>query len=201
MAEYVKVLNRVTGEEWFQSLSCLERGFWFQGLILAKNAGDSGDFSCASASQLGKNMGCDGSTGRKILRKFISLGKWQVRNGDNNTITITIHKYMYWQELSSYKEHRKKEAAKDQKPPRNRLHIEPTNQPTNQRILEKVKDISQGIKEPGPVVKDERTREQILKDDPPREVLRDEKGEPIIPLRWADDGTLVLKRPTNVRPT
>ncbi len=74
---YVKIWTDIEDDEWFLSLSCLERGLWLQMLVRAKAAGDSGEFSWRNPTQAAQHLGCDGKT----LRKF--LGKIQEKSAQN----------------------------------------------------------------------------------------------------------------------
>lgn len=105
MIAYVKMWTAMLHDEWFVSLSCLQRGFFMQLILLAKEYGDTGGIFLRNFPVLSQIMGCDCKTTRKILGKFLNDEKISYQERDNGTLQITIHKYLYWQQLKKGKDY------------------------------------------------------------------------------------------------
>jgi hypothetical protein len=110
MAGYVKIWTDLLHDSWVQGLSLNEKGMWFLLILLAKEGGDSGQFSVPSWRALGSVCGCDRTTSMRILRNFHDLGRLLLRENVNGTLEITLTKYHYYQRV---KRPGRKEAAEE----------------------------------------------------------------------------------------
>jgi hypothetical protein len=84
-------------DEWFVNLSCNARGLWMQLILIAKQVGDTGVISLRSYSAMAVMCGCDDSTTAKYLRLFADSGKITMIKTGENSLTIEITNYSYYQ--------------------------------------------------------------------------------------------------------
>ena len=99
MSSYAKIWTDIFNDEWFLSLSATQRAIWLQLIITAKMYGDTGLVSGRSGGALGSLWGCDGKTCGKILGKFLSDQKIELRKNPTGGMVIKILNYDYWQRL------------------------------------------------------------------------------------------------------
>jgi len=99
MSSYAKIWTDIFNDEWFLSLSATQRAIWLQLIITAKMYGDTGLVSGRSGGALGSLWGCDGKTCGKILGKFLSDQKIELRKNPTGGMVIRILNYDYWQRL------------------------------------------------------------------------------------------------------
>ena len=99
MSSYAKIWTDIFNDEWFLSLSATQRAIWLQLIITAKMYGDTGLVSGRSGGALGSLWGCDGKTCGKILGKFLSDKKVELRKNPTGGMVIRILNYDYWQRL------------------------------------------------------------------------------------------------------
>lgn len=91
-------------DEWFIGLSCTERGFWMQLILIAKAWGDTGLVTVRSRAAMGSASGLDGKSVGKFLGKFREDGKVIVDEQQGKFLTVKIVNYQYWQGFSLKKD-------------------------------------------------------------------------------------------------
>jgi len=99
MSGYAKLWTTMLSDEWFVGLSCNQRGFFMQLILLAKTWGDSGIFTVRSASALGTATGLDGKIARKYVGEMADAGAIKVRGQRGKFLTIELPNYQKWQEF------------------------------------------------------------------------------------------------------
>lgn len=99
MAGYAKMWTTMYNDSWFVSLSCAQRGFFLQLIVLAKMWGDTGVITVKSCHALSQNVGLDGKTTRKFLGDFLSRGTLTLLSDGPKILSIKITNYEYWQGL------------------------------------------------------------------------------------------------------
>jgi len=112
MAGYVKIWTCIHQDEWFLGLSLIERGMWYELLVLAKQVGDTGNIFVAKMRELSEKVGADVRTCNKIVAKMHGDGKIVLKKLPNSVIHIQIVNYLKWQELNDPKEIRNEHIRK-----------------------------------------------------------------------------------------
>lgn len=92
---YVKTWTSIYSDQWFLELPLNARGVWLQLFPLAKLKGDTGAIIWTSFRHAASEIGCDGSTVRKILRDFDKLGKVSLKVHRKSVLLeiLNYHKY------------------------------------------------------------------------------------------------------------
>ena len=116
MPIFAKIWTDIENDEWYQGLKCIERGVWYQLIVLAKNRGKTGEISFRSHRLLAETMALDRGTCTKILRKFHRDKKIVLTEMDNYCIRIKLVNFIYHQELRGTK----KDKRSGEKPTENR---------------------------------------------------------------------------------
>lgn len=95
--QYAKIWTSMFNDNWFISLPCNARGLWIQLVVYAKMVGDTGVVSMRSYSAMAAVCGCDDSSVAKYLRKFAEVGKINLIETGEKSLTIEIVNYDYYQ--------------------------------------------------------------------------------------------------------
>jgi len=90
----------IGSSKWFHKLHLIERGFFYELLRLCKQHGDSGEIFLRNIPALSSEMHADRKTARKCLRLFQETGDVSYVEDDDGGLSITVHNYKYWQELT-----------------------------------------------------------------------------------------------------
>lgn len=96
MAGYAKLWTDIFNDEWFVSLTGIQRSIWLQLIIYVKWAGDNSRIFVRTMQQLGEIFGCDGRSVRKSVALFDKDGKINLRESKKG-IEIIMLNYEYWQ--------------------------------------------------------------------------------------------------------
>lgn len=91
-------------DEWFVGLSCTERGFWMQLILLAKAWGDTGVITTRSRTALAQAVGMDGKTCSRFCLRFVRDLRIKVIEHQGKFLSIEIVNYQYYQGLSPKKD-------------------------------------------------------------------------------------------------
>lgn len=101
LGPWVKLYYSIFRERWFQSLSCSQRGFFLQLVILSVGAteksGKNPVLFFRGASQLASFLNCDGKTAGKSLGLFLQMNKISVENTPDGLIAVSVLKYHRYQ--------------------------------------------------------------------------------------------------------
>lgn len=102
--KYAKVWTSILYDEWFLSLTAIERGVWLQLIIIAKQFGDSSRIFQRNFPALASTLGTDRKTLRRVAGKFHDDGKIVLHESESGAVDITIVKYDYYQQVRTPKD-------------------------------------------------------------------------------------------------
>jgi hypothetical protein len=131
-------------------------------IVLAKNRGNSGEFSFRSHRSLAENLGLDRVTSIKTLRLFADSSHITLEEFDNGLVRVTIPKYLYYQEHKKGKEL----SHSDEKPAKNQHPIEKSREEN----IREYKDTSQNSASSDARELAEFLRTKILENKPDRKL-------------------------------
>lgn len=123
---YAKVWTKVQHGKWFQTLSCNQRGVWFQLIILAKDRGRSGGIFYKSCSGLAHDLGIDRSTLGRTLRKFQQAMRIDLDWKKNGELSIHIRNFKFYQEIATPKNPDRPVEKSTKKKPYNKIRLDKT---------------------------------------------------------------------------
>ena len=124
MSGYAKIWTDSYDDKWFVELSALDRGIFWQLIVLAKRNGDTGRLTYRTWNGLADILGADRKTTGKSLRYFHDSEHIKLTE-EKKSIIIEIANYHYWQELNA-KEHLQKRGKTVEKSTENPLLPEQT---------------------------------------------------------------------------
>ena len=134
------------GKDWFKSLTCAERGLFFQLLLLCKMGDDNGHICVSGMSDLASTCGLHRSTCAKFVTKLAHLSTLVVSKNQHGSLDIFLPKYVEYQEMTAQDVH-KKMRNRVEKPTRKTRQREQTKpdqtrpeQTTAPLIIEEPKD-------------------------------------------------------------
>jgi len=100
MAGYVKVWTSLRSNDGYLSLSGLCRGAYLQLLLWCKSQRDDGTVTASGWTQVGVELGVDRRTARHVCDKIAAVLLLTHGKNAQGVITIEIHNYKQWQEIT-----------------------------------------------------------------------------------------------------
>jgi hypothetical protein len=103
MAGYVKIWTDIWNDDWFISLSAIERSVFLQMVIFAKQMGDTGTIFVKNATTLCKLFNVSRTSLRRIMTKFGTKNAIVWSQTENDNLQIKITNYKYYQQVKTAK--------------------------------------------------------------------------------------------------
>lgn len=108
MSYFAKIWTDIFHDQWFMSLSGLERGVWIMMIITAKMRSDNGSkpgkFRYRNTAEMQHLCGIHRISALKMLQKLQKDGKISCTKNDDGSIDVEIYKYEYWQQVKGKKD-------------------------------------------------------------------------------------------------